>query len=376
MTNIFAYIPSPSHGVWNLGPIPIRAYAFIILAAIGVAIWLGNRRWIERGGLHGQVADVAMWAVPFGVLGGRLYHVLTDWGTYFGPGGRGLLATFRIWDGGLGIWGAVALGALGAYIGCARAGLAFTPFADALAPGLVFAQAIGRWGNWFNQELFGKPTNSPWGLKIDPAHRPAGLADVATYHPTFLYESLACVAIGFALLWADKKFTLGHGRVFALYGALYCSARGLIETMRIDEASKILGIRINVFTAIILGSLALRYLVHTSERFVGRELLVDGRYAPAGYIAPTQNAQVAQDQSVIADEAEAAVEVEPDPFVELIAELESVTALEPLVAPVSQVDPSVESELPESAEPESVAEAAAENPKPRGRRAKPKGFKY
>ena len=365
MTNIFAYIPSPSHGVWNLGPIPIRAYAFIILAAIGVAIWLGNRRWIERGGLDGQVADVAMWAVPFGVLGGRIYHVLTDWGTYFGPGGRGVLATFRIWDGGLGIWGAVALGALGAYIGCARAGLAFTPFADALAPGLVFAQAIGRWGNWFNQELFGKPTNSPWGLQIDPAHRPAGLADVATYHPTFLYESLACFAIGFALLWADKKFTLGHGRVFALYGALYCSARGLIETMRIDEATKILGIRINVFTAIILGTLALRYLVYTSERFVGRELLVGGRYAPAGYIAPTQDAQ---DQPVIADEDEAAVEV--DPVIELVAELEPDVIPESISAPVSKVDPPVESAEPESAEP------AVENPKPRGRRARPKGFKY
>lgn len=379
MTNIFAYIPSPSHGVWNLGPIPIRAYAFIILAAIGVAIWLGNRRWIERGGLNGQVADVAMWAVPFGVLGGRIYHVLTDWGTYFGPGGRGLLATFRIWDGGLGIWGAVALGALGAYIGCARAGMAFTPFADALAPGIVFAQAIGRWGNWFNQELFGKPTNSPWGLQIDPANRPAGLADVATYHPTFLYESLACIAIGFALLWADKKFTLGHGRVFALYGALYCSARGLIETMRIDEATKILGIRINVFTAIILGILALRYLVHTSERFVGRELLVDGRYAPAGYIAPVPSVQEEreeQGQLVVIGEVEAAAEVEPDSFTELIAESEPDVFPEPISAPVSQVDSSVESAEPESAEPESVADAAVENPKPRGRRARPKGFKY
>ncbi len=376
MTNIFAYIPSPSHGVWNLGPIPIRAYAFLILAAIGVAIWLGNRRWIERGGLDGQVADVAMWAVPFGVLGGRLYHVLTDWGTYFGPGGRGLLATFRIWDGGLGIWGAVALGALGAYIGCARAGLAFTPFADALAPGLVFAQAIGRWGNWFNQELFGKPTNSPWGLQIDPAHRPAGLADVATYHPTFLYESLACVAIGFALLWADKKFTLGHGRVFALYGALYCSARGLIETMRIDEASKILGIRINVFTAIILGILALRYLVHTSERFAGRELLVGGRYAPAGYIAPTKNEQDDHDEPVASDEDDFDPERQPDSFAELITELEPVITPESISASESEIVSPVESELPVLAEPKSVPESVVDEPKPRGRRAKPKGFKY
>jgi len=297
MFDILASIPSPSHGVWNLGPVPIRAYALMILLGIGFAVWLGNKRWIERGGLPGQVGDVAMWAVPFGVVGGRLYHVITDWSAYFGPGGRGFLASFQIWEGGLGIWGAVALGALGAFIGCARGGLAFAPFADAIAPGIVFAQAIGRWGNWFNQELFGRPTSAPWGLVIDVNHRPMGYLGYSTFQPTFLFESLSCVAIGCLLLWADRKFTLSHGRVFALYLALYCTARGVIETVRIDDAHTILGIRLNVFTAIIVGLCALLYLVKVSETAHGRELVVAGKYAVPGAVIPDAPLHTATDSA-------------------------------------------------------------------------------
>lgn len=281
MTNIAAKlidtaIPSPSHGVWHLGPIPIRAYALIILVGIVAAIWLGERRWVARGGSKEQVMDVAMWAVPFGVIGGRLYHVLTDWGAYFSTNGKGFLASLKIWEGGLGIWGAIALGGVGAYIAADRKRLAFMPLADALAPGIVIAQGIGRWGNYFNQELFGKPTTLPWGLKIDAVHRPVGFEEFSTFHPTFLYESIACFAIAAILIWADKKFTLGHGRVFALYVALYCSARGAIETLRIDEAHHVLGIRLNVFTALIVGTGALVYLVLSGERHFGREELHDG----------------------------------------------------------------------------------------------------
>lgn len=274
-------IPSPSNGVLQLGPLPLRGYALAIIGGIAVAIWLGDKRWVARGGKSGQVSEVAMWAVPFGVLGGRIYHVLTDWPAYFGSGGRGFLATFKIWEGGLGIWGAIALGAFGAYIGCARAGMKLAPFADAIAPGLAFAQAIGRWGNWFNQELFGRPTSLPWGLEIDQANRPLDYINYPTFHPTFLYESIACAALGFFLLWADRKFVFGYGRLFALYLAIYCAARGVIETIRIDEAQHILGIRLNVFTAVLVGIGALVFYVRSVERFPGQEIIDGGRVVGA-----------------------------------------------------------------------------------------------
>lgn len=281
MHTIATYIPSPSQGVWWLGPIPLRAYALIILVGIGVAIRVGNKRWIERGGLENQVLDIAMWAVPFGVIGGRIYHVLTDWSSYFSENGKGFIAALQIWQGGLGIWGAIALGGVGVYIASVRNNISFAPLADALAPGIVLAQAIGRWGNWFNQELFGRPTTMPWGLKISAVHRPVGYEEFEIFHPTFLYESIACVAIAFVVIWADKRFTMGHGRVFALYVALYCSVRGAIETLRIDEANQFLGIRINVFTSLIIGAGALVYLILSGERHPGREELFEGRVLTA-----------------------------------------------------------------------------------------------
>ena len=188
MTALF--IPSPGQGVWHLGPVPIRAYALCIILGVVAAIWIGERRWVARGGLRGQVSDIAIWAVPFGLVGGRLYHVLTDPKNYFGEGGEPIKALY-VWQGGLGIWGAIALGGVGAYIGCPPDGLRFPPLADALAPGIVVAQAIGRWGNWFNQELYGKPTTLPWGLEIDPQHRQSlapQYQKFETFHPTFLYE--------------------------------------------------------------------------------------------------------------------------------------------------------------------------------------------
>lgn len=281
MHSLASYIPSPSQGVWWLGPIPLRAYALIILVGIGVAIRVGNKRWIERGGLENQVLDIAMWAVPFGVIGGRIYHVLTDWSSYFSENGKGFIAALQIWQGGLGIWGAIALGGVGVYIASVRNNISFAPLADALAPGIVLAQAIGRWGNWFNQELFGRPTTMPWGLEISAVHRPVGYEEFEVFHPTFLYESIACVAIAFIVIWADKRFTMGHGRVFALYVALYCSARGAIETLRIDEANQFLGIRINVFTSLIIGAGALMYLILSGERHPGREELFEGRVLTA-----------------------------------------------------------------------------------------------
>ncbi|MFD9511307.1 prolipoprotein diacylglyceryl transferase [Streptomyces mirabilis] len=266
-----AYIPSPSHGVVHLGPIPLRGYAFCIIIGVFVAVWLGNKRWIARGGRPGTVADIAVWAVPFGLVGGRLYHVITDYELYFSDG-RDWVDAFKVWQGGLGIWGAIALGAVGAWIGCRRRGIPLPAWADALAPGIVFAQAIGRWGNWFNQELYGKATDVPWALHITSSTdgRVPGY-----YHPTFLYESLWCVGVGFLVIWADRRFTLGHGRAFALYVAAYCVGRGWIEYMRVDDAHHILGLRLNDWTAMVVFLLAVTYFVVSARLRPGREEVVE-----------------------------------------------------------------------------------------------------
>ncbi|WP_102140923.1 prolipoprotein diacylglyceryl transferase [Mycobacterium hubeiense] len=258
-TTVLASIPSPPQGVWYLGSFPLRAYALFIIAGIIVALVIGDRRWEARGGERGVIYDIALWAVPFGLIGGRLYHVITDWQTYFGEGGAGLGAAFRIWDGGLGIWGAVALGGVGAWIACRRRGIPLPAFGDAIAPGIVLAQAIGRLGNYFNQELYGRPTTLPWGLEIYERRDASGALDnlngvstgqlIEVVHPTFLYELLWNVLVFAVLIWVDRRFKIGHGRLFALYVAGYCVGRFWIELMRSDVATHIAGIRINSFTA-------------------------------------------------------------------------------------------------------------------------------
>ena len=280
-------IPSPSHSVWHLGPVPIRAYALAILVGLFVAMWVGDRRWVARGGRPDTVYDIALWAVPFGIIGGRLYHVLTDWPAYFGPDGRGMVAALQIWNGGLGIWGAIALGGVGAWIACKRRRIALPPMADSLAVGVALAQAIGRWGNWFNQELFGRPTDLPWALVIDPGNRPAGYTDYATFHPTFLYESIWLVLVAGLTAWADRRWRMGHGRVFALYVALYCAGRLGMETLRIDPATQLAGVRINVYTSIVVGLLAVAYLGVSARRRPGRETPAELRTSRAPVPAPT-----------------------------------------------------------------------------------------
>jgi prolipoprotein diacylglyceryl transferase len=257
-----AYLPSPSQGVWHLGPFPVRAYALCILVGIIMAVLITQRRWVARSGKAEDVTDVAIWAVPFGIIGGRLYHVITDPQLYFAPG-RNPVAALYIWQGGLGIWGAVALGAVGTWIGCRRRGISLAAFAGAVAPGLVLAQAIGRWGNYFNQELFGGPTNVPWALLVDPDNRPAATPDIALYHPTFLYESLWCVGVFFLLIWAEKRFRLTGGRLFALYIAAYTLGRAWIESLRVDDVNHILGLRLNVWTSIIVFLTAVSFLIAT-----------------------------------------------------------------------------------------------------------------
>jgi prolipoprotein diacylglyceryl transferase len=268
-------IPSPETGVWNLGPVPLRAYALLIILGIVVAVWLGNKRYVARGGAHGAILDIAIWAVPFGIVGGRIYHVLSDWQIYFGEGGSGWAGAIRIWDGGLGIWGAVAFGALGAWIGARRLGVALPPVADAIAPGIALAQAIGRWGNYFNQELYGSPTELPWGLEISEGNRPNTFIDSVTFHPTFLYESLWLIGVALVVMWADRRFRMGHGRVFALYVLLYTVGRLWIELLRVDPANEVLGLRLNVWTSILVGLGALAYLVISSRMRPGREVLTE-----------------------------------------------------------------------------------------------------
>jgi len=278
-----AGIPSPTEGVWHLGPVPLRAYALCIIAGAALGIWLGNRRWLARGGAPGAVADVCAWALPFGLVGARLYHVVTDYQRYFGPGGHPVDA-LKIWQGGLGIWGGVAFGVLGAWIGARRHGILLPPMADALAPGVAVAQAVGRLGNWFNQELFGRPTSLPWGVQIDPAHRPAGYAADPLFQPTFLYELLWCLGVAALCIWADRRFRLGHGRVFALYVFSYTVGRAWIEALRIDDAHHLGPFRLNDVTAVVVGLGAVVAFVVSARRHPGRETDLTRRSArrPSG----------------------------------------------------------------------------------------------
>lgn len=253
---VAAGIPSPSQGVWYLGPIPLRAYGIIIAVGMVVGVWWTARRYMARGGKADTIYDVALWAIPSGVIGARVYHVITSPEAYFGPGGDPWLA-LQIWRGGLGIWGGVALGALGAFVAVKRAKVALGPIADSLAPALLVAQAIGRWGNWFNQELFGAATSLPWGLRIDVAHLPAGYAPGTLFHPTFLYESLWNLAGAALIVTLDRRRRFAAGQLFGMYLMVYTAGRAWIEMLRIDDAHTVAGLRLNVWTSLAVFALGL-----------------------------------------------------------------------------------------------------------------------
>ena len=270
-----AYLPSPDRGVWHVGPVPVRAYALCILLGVVVAVVVGERRFRARGGTPGVVTDVATFVVPLGLVGARIYHVVTSPAAYLEEPIRALY----IWEGGIGIPGGVLGGVLSGYVICRRRGIAPGAFADAVAPGVALAQAVGRIGNWFNQELFGRPTTLPWGLRIDPEHRPPEFADVDTFHPAFLYEAVWNVGVAAVVVWADRRFRLGHGRAFALYLALYAVGRAWIEALRVDPAAVILGLRLNDWVMAVVFTGAVAYLV--ARRGQGREEVVETR-EPAG----------------------------------------------------------------------------------------------
>ncbi len=372
MTMLPTYFPSPPQGVWHLGPLPIRAYALFIITGIVVALMIGDRRWAARGGQRGVIYDIALWVVPFGLIGGRLYHLATDWRTYWGAGGAGLGAAFRIWDGGLGIWGAVALGVLGAWIGCRRRGIPLPAFIDAVAPGIILAQAIGRLGNYFNQELYGRETTVPWGLEIFYRRDPTGYIDphsldgistgqlAVVVQPTFLYELIWNVLVFVILIYIDRRWAIGHGRLFAAYVALYCVGRFWVELLRDDTATHIAGVRINSFTSTFVFIGAVVYIVlapkgrEDPESLRGKDHAADESAESEPEVEPADKpASVAAASEAPAEEPEAEA-AEPEE-----AQAEEPEAVEPEVA-----EPEAETEEPEAeaveAEPEEAEAEAVE----------------
>lgn len=272
-------IPSPSVNSFQLGPVTIHVYALTMITGMFVAYLLTARRWKARGGSADTVQEIILWAIPLGLVGARLYHVATHWEDYFFIPGRSawdtLVGVVAIWQGGNAMFGSVIGGAVGAWIGCRRMGARFDSFADAVAPGLLLAQAIGRIGNWFNQELFGGPDDGPLGLEIDLAHRPPGLEHVATFQPTFLYEmawNLAGVAV---LLLLDRRFRFGFGKLFGLYMVVYGVGRFMIEAIRTDFSYWIGPFKTNQVAALLFVVVGAALFVVRHRQHAGREPWVE-----------------------------------------------------------------------------------------------------
>jgi prolipoprotein diacylglyceryl transferase len=259
VASLIASIPSPSSGSLHLGPLRLNAYGMCIALGMFVAVTVSDRRWRAAGGHASDISAIATWALPAGVIGARVYHVATDWKQYRGR----WLDTLQVWNGGLGIWGGIALGTLAGVWVARRRRLAPAPLLDAVAVGIPLAQAIGRWGNWFNVELFGGPSKLPWALEVPLRKRPLRFADSTTFHPTFLYESIWNVLVALLVLVVQKRY--GHrlktGRLFAVYVAGYTFGRFFIERMRVDEVTRLFGLRFNEWTAAILFVIAVAFLV-------------------------------------------------------------------------------------------------------------------
>ncbi len=252
-----ASIPSPDQSTLELGPLSIHYYGLTLLVGIVAAVWITGFRWTRRGGDWDLIFRVSVWGVAFGIIGARIYHVITSWNElpdeWWGP--------FAIWKGGLGVWGGIGLGCIVGAIVAHRSGASIAKLADCLAPALLVAQGIGRFGNWWNQELFGKPTDLRWGLEISPEHRPIEYIESATFHPTFLYEALWCFAAAGLLLLVERRFRIRPGGLFAVYVIFYSIGRLWIETLRIDPSHEWGGVRLNVWVAALAIILATAFLV-------------------------------------------------------------------------------------------------------------------
>ena len=255
-------LPAPPGNGIHIGPLELRAYGLMIALGVLAAVTFAQHRWAARGGNREDITALAVWAVPAGLIGARIYHVVTDPELYRGR----WLHVFYVWQGGLGIPGGIAAGVLaGAWVAHRRQ-LPIPPLLDTVAPALPLAQAIGRWGNWFNQELFGGPTTLPWGLRVDPAHRPPAYANVATFHPTFLYESLWNLALVGVLLLVERHMRLRPGRLFVVYVAGYSLGRMWIERLRIDHANTILGLRVNEWVSLVALIASVAFLLADRRR--------------------------------------------------------------------------------------------------------------
>jgi prolipoprotein diacylglyceryl transferase len=288
---------------WATFDLTIHAYALSILLGIVVGLIITNRRLVARGVESWLILDISLFAIPLGIIGGRAYHVITHPADYFA--GQDIMTVFYVWEGGLAIFGALILGAVGGWLGCRMSGLRFTALLDAIAPGLIVAQGIGRFGNYFNRELFGGPTDLPWGLEIEASNPafPLGLGPDTLFHPTFLYEALWNFAGAVVIIWAGRRFALQWGRTFALYLLWYGVGRAAIETIRLDPSESFLGIRVNVWAAFAAILLGLIILYVQARRHPGIE--------PGAYVAgrePSSDDKVGATSTYTAEEL--AVEAE------------------------------------------------------------------
>lgn len=303
---VIAAIPAPVWDGFEIGPLKIHAYALAIILGAAVAFWIGAKRWAQRDGAEGAVFDIGLWAIVFGIVGARLYHVVSSPDVYFGPNYDGTgdpIKIFHIWNGGLGIWGAIAGGAVGAWIAARRYGYKLSAYVDVVAPGILVAQAIGRWGNYFNQELYGAPTNAAWGLEVNPT--PFGFTEGTLFHPTFLYEMIWNL-IGFAvLILIDRKLHLRRGAMFWSYVAWYTAGRTWIEMLRIDEAQMItiLGMtqRLNVWTSLALfffALLMLMYLGFTRPSTAAGKAEAETVWLPGGKPVAEETTEISEENNL------------------------------------------------------------------------------
>ena len=267
-----AYLPSPAVGVWHLGAIPVRAYALFMVAGVTVALWLADRRYRRATGRRGVILDLATVAVPVGFVGARIYSVLADFDLYFGHG-RDWTDVFRVWQGGMGVAGAVAAGALAAWVYCRQTGIDVGPVALAAAPALAVAQAISVWGNWFSQTLYGHPSGLPWAVAIAPQHRVGGYQAAAAFQPLFLYESALDLLVAAAVGYAIHRFTLTGGRAFALYAVLWAAGSATLEAMRIDHSPTVYDVRSSLVAMVAVGLLGVGYLIAVQHRSRQRRLI-------------------------------------------------------------------------------------------------------